>query len=170
MLSDFNYQSVPYGFSHCLNGQCKHATECLHYQVALHVPTECRSFTLINPAYTTSDNGDCPCFTSDQPLRFARGITHLLDNMTHSNALAVKQKMLAHFGGTHSTVSTGKSVPSVRANSSTSVRYSKTKASTQSLYTMNTSKDMTGKLRGKELFHQHETFFSPSDENFFSPA
>ncbi|GAE85275.1 DUF6078 family protein [Bacteroides reticulotermitis] len=98
MLSDFNYQSVPYGFSHCLNGQCKHATECLHYQVALHVPTECRSFTLINPAYTTSDNGDCPCFTSDQPLRFARGITHLLDNMTHSNALAVKQKMLAHFG------------------------------------------------------------------------
>lgn len=74
MLSDFNYQSVPYGFSHCLSRQCKHATECLHYQVALYVPAECRSFTLINPAYTTSGSGDCPCFTSDKPLRLAHMI------------------------------------------------------------------------------------------------
>ena len=38
MKPEFNYESVPFDFSHCFCGQCKVADKCLRYQVALRIP------------------------------------------------------------------------------------------------------------------------------------
>ena len=38
MKPEFNYESVPFDFSHCFCGQCKVADKCLRHQVALRIP------------------------------------------------------------------------------------------------------------------------------------
>ena len=35
MKPEFNYESVPFDFSHCFCGQCKVADKCLRYQLEL---------------------------------------------------------------------------------------------------------------------------------------
>lgn len=100
MKPDFDYNSVPHGFIHCLNGQCPQANNCLRHQIALRIPSECKTITIINPSYASATDKQCSYFMPDRTLRFARGITHLLDNIPHRNAMHIKEKMIAHFNRT----------------------------------------------------------------------
>ncbi|WP_455586672.1 DUF6078 family protein [Bacteroides sp.] len=99
MKTNFDYHSVPYNFVHCINKQCLHAADCLRHQVALRIPSECEIVCIINPAYATSAGKDsCKFFKADKLMRFASGITHLLDSVPHSDAIVIKQQMLEYFG------------------------------------------------------------------------
>lgn len=49
MKPEFNYESVPFDFSHCFCGQCKVADKCLRHQVALRIPESRYSVPVINP-------------------------------------------------------------------------------------------------------------------------
>lgn len=97
MKADFDYQTVPYNFTHCLHAQCPQADTCLRHQVALRIPYECERITIINPARTLSAGESCPYFAPDKLQRFALGITHLLDSIPHSDAIAIKNQMLERF-------------------------------------------------------------------------
>lgn len=94
MKADFDYNSVPYGFIHCFNEQCKQAADCLRRQVAFRIPPECSTITIINPSYTIPDGKDCPYFLADRLQPFALGISHLLDNVPHNDAVIIKQQMI----------------------------------------------------------------------------
>ena len=62
MKPEFNYESVPFDFSHCFCGQCKVADKCLRYQVALRIPESRYSVPVINPNNVSPDElskGDC---------------------------------------------------------------------------------------------------------------
>lgn len=97
MKPDFDYDSVPYNFIHCLNSQCPRADECLRQQIVLHIPVECKTINIINPAYAAASNGNCHYFLPDQMQLFARGITHLLDNIAHNDAIILKQQIYNYF-------------------------------------------------------------------------
>lgn len=97
MKPDFDYNSVPYGFVHCLNGQCQRVATCLRHQVALRVPPECSFITILNPSHTAPHGEDCSCFLPDRLQSFALGITYLLDSIPHSDALIIKQQMIQYF-------------------------------------------------------------------------
>lgn len=99
MKANFDYNSVPYNFTHCLNKQCSHSTDCLRHQIALRIPPERDTINIVNPAYAASGNEEnCPFFKPDQLLRYASGIMHLLDKIPHSDAVIIKQQMIEHFG------------------------------------------------------------------------
>ena len=71
MSPDFNYSEVPATFLHCLNKQCKHSAK-----------------------------ESCPYFMADKKKRFALGITHLLDNVPHKEALGIKRELMAELNRT----------------------------------------------------------------------
>lgn len=101
MKSEYDYQLLPETFAHCLNEQCERADGCLRRQAALRMPAERGIVTIVNPAHITPTGEDCSYFKADCLLRFARGITHLLDQVPHSDAVVIKQQLLSHFGRTH---------------------------------------------------------------------
>ena len=94
MESDFDYGTVPYGFIHCLNESCKDAKHCLRHQVTHYLPSNCSHISIVSPAYIAATNGKCPYFMSDQKAMFALGITHLLDQMPHKDAVNVKRLII----------------------------------------------------------------------------
>lgn len=98
MNPKFDYNSIPFSFTHCLNAQCKRASQCLRHQTALRIPPECWSISVVNPSSTTSTGKDCLYFKMDSPLQFALGITHLLDQIPHNDAVAIKQQLVRYFG------------------------------------------------------------------------
>ena len=98
MDPNFDYASVPERFAHCLNAGCARAGQCLRQLVVAHVPADRPTFTVINNAPHRPDGEDCPYFKPDQPLRYAKGMTHLLDNLPHKKAEAIHSHLLHHFG------------------------------------------------------------------------
>lgn len=65
MKTNFDYNSVPDNFTHCLNKQCSHAADCLRHQVALHIPSERDTINIVNPVYATANGGEnCSFFGS----------------------------------------------------------------------------------------------------------
>lgn len=100
MKPDFDYSSSPSSFAHCMNKHCLRAKECLRYQMALRIPPERYTVTVVNPVHSSITEKNCSFFKPDCLILFARGITHLLERIPHNDAIAIKQQMLEHFGRT----------------------------------------------------------------------
>ena len=97
MTPDFDYSEVPFGFNYCLNKSCKQASTCLRYRLYTHIPAACQTIRIINPVYAATIDDVCPFFMPDKKVRYALGITHLLDHVPYSDAVSIKRQMLAHF-------------------------------------------------------------------------
>ena len=74
MKPEFNYESVPFDFSHCFCGQCKVADKCLRYQVALRIPESRYSVPVINPNNVSPDGENCRYFKADRMAVYGLGI------------------------------------------------------------------------------------------------
>ena len=100
MKTDFDYNSMPVSFAHCLNGHCLRADKCLRRQVTLRMPKQRAAVMVINPEHVTSDGVDCTYFSDEKPVLFARGMKHLLDRVPLADATVIKRQMIAYFGKT----------------------------------------------------------------------
>ena len=106
MTPDFDYSEVPFGFNYCLNKSCKQASTCLRYRLYTHIPAACQTIRIINPVYAATIDNVCPFFMPDKKVRYALGITHLLDHVPYSDAVSIKRQMLAPVSYTHLTLPT----------------------------------------------------------------
>lgn len=97
MIETLDYEKVPTGFAHCFNGTCQSAGTCLRHQAARFVPQTLRSLRIVNPL-CLNGSGNCPEFVSDTPVRQAYGWTHMFDNLPHKQAMAIKDRLRAHYG------------------------------------------------------------------------
>ncbi len=97
MEKDFDYNTVPKTYLHCLNADCPHTAECLRYQVARHITPETVSISVLNPTHVTGKEKICPYFQPDRLSHFALGITHLLDKLPHTEALRLKEEIYNYF-------------------------------------------------------------------------
>lgn len=98
MESEFNYQSAPYDFAHCFNGQCACADKCLRHLLAAHIPAGRNYVTVVNPNNVAPDGKSCLFFREKRLVRFAVGMVHLYDNLTYRDAAIVKRSIYSHFG------------------------------------------------------------------------
>lgn len=96
--TEFDYNSVPKTFAHCLNEQCPRSANCLRRMAALHVPATCKYIKIVNPSFSPAADEPCPYYKSGEPLRFACGIQHLYDNLPHHAAISIKDTLLGCFG------------------------------------------------------------------------
>lgn len=100
MKPDFDYNTVPYNFAHCLNEQCPQASACLRQLVTRRIPLSKKTFTIINPAVPDPTGKHCCYFLPDQLQQFVKGISHLYDKLPYKEALLIKEQLISHFGRT----------------------------------------------------------------------
>jgi len=96
MKKDFDYNEVPQGYLHCLHAQCTRSTDCLRFLITPYVYSHRPSIKVVNPTHIAGEE-ECQYFQADRLSRFAIGITHLLDNLPHAQALRIKQILFHHF-------------------------------------------------------------------------
>lgn len=99
MKSDFDYQAMPVTFVHCLNATCLRGGECLRRQMALRIPPERETVTVVNPFDGQPATGEnCRYFLADAPQRYALGITHLLDSLPYAEAVKIRKQLFGRLG------------------------------------------------------------------------
>ena len=96
MNENFNYKEVPKNYTHCLNAQCPRSAECLRFKAACHADQRKTSLVVVNPAYV-ANAGECQFFQPIRFVRFARGITQLLNNLPHTQHVRIRKMLYNHF-------------------------------------------------------------------------
>ena len=81
MEETLDYNSMPRDFAHCLNAGCERAGECLRHRMALLMPAERGTVTIVNPRAVDPSGRDCAYFKPGQAVTYALGITRLLDDL-----------------------------------------------------------------------------------------
>lgn len=97
MEPESKFESIPGGFAYCMDGQCKQAATCLRHLASQQLTPERKVFSIVNPACTTPQEDSCPFFKEVQTVRYALGITRLLDDLPHNKAVAARQYINAGF-------------------------------------------------------------------------
>lgn len=97
MEKEFDYSLVPYVFMHCIHTSCTRANNCLRQKAMRHVPTETVSVSILNPALTDEDGENCNYFFADRKVKFALGMTQMLDKLPYRKAREIKRALYAHF-------------------------------------------------------------------------
>lgn len=92
-MENFNYQSVPFHYLHCLNPSCARSASCLRHLAAQHVPAEVTHIMAVNPANYPAEADRCAYFRSTEKQRYAWGISSLFDNIPYKKAVYLKRKM-----------------------------------------------------------------------------
>lgn len=98
-------QDVPDGYEYCFagNGKCPKASTCLRSIAAQllsesgNPPTE--FVRTVNPLYVDSlpDLAACGCYRSNAPVRYARGMTHLFDEVPAKLFATVRYRVMGCF-------------------------------------------------------------------------
>lgn len=83
---------------HCLNSTCLRASKCVRYQMSLLAPRDRKFFPALNPVATGADGERCTVFVAEEPLQFARGITHLVDQVPMVYAQAISRQIRNYLG------------------------------------------------------------------------
>ncbi len=106
MEDNFDYNKVPKTFSHCVNTQCTRSDECIRYRLMSHINADREMLPIVNYKRFAITGEDCTFFFPDRKIRFALGITHLLDNVPHSKIADIKYQLHSYFSkGTYYRIS-----------------------------------------------------------------
>jgi len=97
MEKEIVYNSVPNSFSRCIQVNCMRADSCLRHRVFLYYVADCNTIPVINPARIPHEGTECRYYFADIKVRFARGITHLLDPVPHGKAIEIRRELYSYF-------------------------------------------------------------------------
>lgn len=98
-------QNVPDGYEYCFagSGKCPKAASCLR-SIAAQLLSESeepqpRSVRVVNPLYVErlADFSACECYRSSEPLRYARGMTRLFDEVPAKLLATVRRRVMGCF-------------------------------------------------------------------------
>lgn len=98
MEDEFNYQAVPYGYTHCFNDHCPKGEKCLHRLVAVHSTNQYPTLSVVNPNCIPEDANACPFYKDIQKVRVAWGVKLLLNDVPYKDAASIKAHLLRYFG------------------------------------------------------------------------
>lgn len=99
MKKDYNYSKVPYGYAHCFNASCPSARKCIRHLLTEIIPDDTLCVTALSPRRTGTGK-DCRYFAPDNEVVYAKGFTHLLEQLTALQAEEVRMQLTEHYGKT----------------------------------------------------------------------
>lgn len=94
----FDYNSVPFMFTHCFRDLCPRRGDCLRYLAGVHCTEKPYHICTVNPRRIPENPEDCPYFRSTEKVSIAWGVKKLLLNVPLQKSRVMKKQMLAHFG------------------------------------------------------------------------
>lgn len=98
-------QDIPSGYAHCFAGKdsCPKTSSCLR-AIAAKLVTESRetqsqTLNMVNDLYLKqlTDLASCPLYRSCEPLRYAKGMIRLFDELPVKDAASVRQRVIGCF-------------------------------------------------------------------------
>ena len=89
---------MPKTYRLCVKTDCPRAAECLRSIAMAMVSPDEQFIQVINPAYLSTIEGDCPVFRSAEKVRYARGFVKMLSGLTVSQANLLRQTLEHDFG------------------------------------------------------------------------
>ena len=96
MKKEIVNEQVPSGYPICTSESCNERAHCLHAHFASEVLCEARTFTMINQQHPSYQEGKaCELYRSDEPERYARGLTKAMGEMSHNNYVAFTNYLIA---------------------------------------------------------------------------
>lgn len=98
-------KDIPQGYAHCFAGKnsCPKAESCLRAIAAKLLAesedTQPQSVNTVNAIYIErlADLDSCPLYRSSKPVRYAKGMTHLFEELPLKQATAVRRQVVACF-------------------------------------------------------------------------
>jgi hypothetical protein len=98
MKTETSSRPMPKTYRLCIKTDCPRAAECLRsIAMAMVLPDE-QCIQVINPAYLSTIEGDCPVFRSAEKVRYARGFVKMLSGLTVTQANLLRQTLEHDFG------------------------------------------------------------------------
>lgn len=98
MEKDLDYSIIPFGFMHCINSECTKGNDCMRRKAMLLSVSGPKKISIVNPVHIPANTEDCPHFFSNRKIRYALGITHLLDNIAYPKAKSIKRDINRYLG------------------------------------------------------------------------
>jgi hypothetical protein len=98
MKTETSSRPMPKTYRLCIKTDCPRAAECLRSIALTMVSPDEQSIQVINPAYLSTIEGDCPVFHSAEKVRYARGFVKMLSGLTVSQANLLRQTLEHEFG------------------------------------------------------------------------
>lgn len=98
-------KDIPHGYAHCFSGKdsCPKADSCLR-AIAARLLTESKdpqpqTVNTVNIFYIEqlTDRASCPLYRSSEPLRYAKGMIRLFDELPVKQAAAVRHRVIGCF-------------------------------------------------------------------------
>ena len=89
---------MPKTYRLCVKTDCPRAAECLRSIALAMVSPDEQSIQVVNPAYLSTIEGDCPVFSSAEKVRYARGFVKMLSGLTVTQANLLRQTLERDFG------------------------------------------------------------------------
>jgi hypothetical protein len=89
---------MPKTYRLCIKTDCPRAAECLRSIALAMVSPDEQCIQVINPAYLSTIEGDCPVFRSAEKVRYARGFVKMLSGLTVTKANLLRQTLEHDFG------------------------------------------------------------------------
>lgn len=98
MNKKIDYSDVPKSFLYCSHDKCPRRGKCLRYQVTLSISQKLPYYTTVNPQHIVGKEDKCDFFRLNETLRFASGISHLLDNVPYAVAVSIHKEIYSLMG------------------------------------------------------------------------
>ena len=98
MKTETSSRPMPKTYRLCIKTDCPRAAECLRSIALTMVSPDEQSIQVINPAYLSTIEGDCPVFRSAEKVCYARGFVKMLSGLTVSQANLLRQTLEHDFG------------------------------------------------------------------------
>ena len=98
MKTETSSRPMPKTYRLCIKTDCPRAAECLRNIALTMVSPDEQCIQVINPAYLSTIEGDCPVFHSAEKVRYARGFVKMLSGLTVAQANALRQTLEHDFG------------------------------------------------------------------------
>ena len=98
MKTETSSRPMPKTYRLCIKTDCPRAAECLRSIALTMVSPDEQSIQVINPAYLSTIEGDCPVFHLAEKVRYARGFVKMLSGLTVTQANLLRQTLERDFG------------------------------------------------------------------------
>lgn len=96
-MESFDYSEVPSGFAHCA-ADCPQADSCLRRLAYDHLPADKKFVYMLAPREVERLKGRCPYFRSSAKVRYARGFTKMLGQLSMNQYSYLRGMLLEEFG------------------------------------------------------------------------
>lgn len=97
-MEKIDYSQVPHNYGVCASVDCPRSATCLRHLVLEHAPATRLFLPTLTPAALKAIKGDCPYYRPTAPIRYARGLLHLVGSMDVRTLGIFRSDLVNYFG------------------------------------------------------------------------